>query len=193
MKTGFRLILACLLASCSPLLAAESITGFLGIKFGTDRKTTTTTMVENGFKLKDDKAKDALEFEKGSYAGQPAKSVLIEFANEGFNRATVVFEVKSGKREECVRLGLEAYDSVRDQLTAQYGIPASVKSVSKSKLREGKTDGTTMFNAAWRTKGTLNAGERSITFSTTTIGLYAWVFNVVYEEGSTTATPKGGL
>jgi len=193
MKTGFRIILASLLASCSPLLAAEAIDGFLGLKFGADRKTATTKMEEQGFKLKDDKARDVLEFEKGSYAGQPAKSLKIEFANEKFNRATVVFDVNSGKREECVRLGLKAYDSVRDALTGQYGNPSSVKSVSRAKLRDGKNDGSTMFNAAWRTKGALNGGERSITFSTVTIGLYSWVFNVVYDDGAANARPQGGL
>jgi hypothetical protein len=193
MKTGFRILLASLLASCSTLMGAEPIEGFLGLKFGADRETATLKMAERGFKLKNDKAKDALEFEKGTYAGQPAKSVTIGFSNDKFNRATVVFEVASGKREECVRMGLKAYDSVRDQLTGQFGNPTSVKSVSRSKLRDGKSDGSTMFNAAWRTKGALNGGERSITFSTVTIGLYSWVFNVVYDDGAANALPQGGL
>jgi hypothetical protein len=194
MKKKSRIIVACLLACCLPLMAADTIDGFLGLKFGSDRETAKTTMVERGFKLKDDKAKDALAFDKGSYSGQPVKSVMIEFAGDKFNRATVVFEVNSGKREECVRLGLKAYDSVRDALTGQFGNPASVKSVSRSKLRDGKNAGSSMFNAAWRTKGALNGGERSITLSTVTIGLYSWVFNVVYDDGAAGLTrPNEGL
>jgi hypothetical protein len=174
-------------------MGAEPIEGFLGLKFGADRETATTRMAQRGFKLKNDKTNDVLEFENGSYAGQPAKSLKIDFVNDKFHRATVVFEVKSGKREECVRLGLKAYDGVRDELTGQFGKPASIKSVSRAKLRDGKSDGSTMFSATWRTKGALNGGERSITFSTVTIGLYAWVFNVVYDDGAANTQPQGGL
>ncbi|MCW1925717.1 hypothetical protein OKA05_24375 [Luteolibacter arcticus] len=193
MKSGIRIIIASLIASCSSLTGAEAIEGFLGLKFGADRETAKTTMVERGFKLKDHKSEHKLEFEKGSYAGQPLRSLVMEFTNNRFNRATAVFEVSSGKREECVRLGLKANDSVRDQLTSQYGNPTSVKSVSRSKLRDGKDAGSSMFSAAWRSKGAVNGGERSITLSTVTIGLYSWVFNVVYDDGAPKAEPQGGL
>jgi len=84
---------------------------------------------------------------------------------------------------------LEAYDRVRKALTEKYGQPASTSSVPRAKILADKTPQNTALKAIWRTPGGLGGANRSIAFSTVTMALYSWVFNVTYEDAAALAAP----
>jgi hypothetical protein len=170
------------LASVSSLNAVEQIEDFLGLKFGANQAAAKAAMTAHGFKL--DKSDATLTFKDGTYSGQPTKEVKLEFDGDRFIRATVVFEVRSGKREECARLGLEAYDQVKKALSDKYGPPASTTSVPRAKILAEKTPPNTVLKSIWRSQPSLSGERKSIYLSTVTMALYSWVFNVVYESGS---------
>ncbi len=174
-----------------PVQAIEKIEDFLGAKFGSDRSAAKAAMISHGYKFVDDKGGDYLSFKDGTYSGQAVKELRVEFTNEKLSRATVVFEVHSGKREECARLGLDAYDQVRKALTEKYGAPASTTSVPRAKILSDKTPANTTLKSVWRTQSTLTGVNRSITLSTATIALYTWVLNVVYDDSGSTASGQG--
>ena len=188
MKHSVILALVILISSTRSLVAAEKIEDFLGVKFGSDRATAKAAITSHGYKSADDKGGENLVFKDGIYGGQPVKELRLEFTSDKLSRAIVVFEVRSGKREECARLGLDAYDQVRKALTEKYGPPASTTSVPRTKILSDKTPANTTLKSIWKTQSTLTGVNRSITLSTATIALYSWVLNVVYDDSGSSAT-----
>ena len=170
------------LAFLSSSQAVEQVDDFLGLKFGANQAAAKAAMSAHGFKL--DKSDETLTYKDGTYSGQPTKEVKLEFSGDKFIRATVVFEVRSGKREECARLGLEAYDHVKKALSDKYGPPATTTSVPRAKILAEKTPPNTVLKSIWRFQPSLSGERKSINLSTVTMALYSWVFNVVYETSN---------
>ncbi len=181
-------ILAVFLASSLVLSAGavDKIEDFLGLKFGSRRPLAKETLLARGSKLKDEKTPDMLTFTDGTYAGEKITELALHFVGDYFDAATVTIKFSTNKSAER---GLGLYDTIRKALTEKYGAPTTAPSIARGKNFAEKAKGN-QLETIWQSKDTLTGEYHSITLRVPEMGMYDWVFKVIYQDHNVKQTQK---
>ena len=86
--------------------------------------------------------------------------------------------------------GTALHDSIRKSLTDKYGAPTTAPSIARGKNFVEKARASHL-ETTWQSKDALKGAHRSITLRVPAIGMYDWVFKVIYQDHNAGGTGKG--